>query len=110
MGQEAGGERAMFVEQHVRSYVNLRKSHREWGKQSKMAEPRMASGIGSLLSRYLSASAAFFMTCVTLSVAFDASRVGGGDMLLVAILGTDSAGLTQCAWAPPQAPRITKRE
>ena len=52
--------------------------------------------------RYRTAALDLFALCVTLCVAFNASRVGGKEILIAATLGTNSVGDTKCAWDPPQ--------
>ena len=92
---------ATMVERHVATFHALRKPHRRWGKKG---APRVnvRAGTTSLLLRYRTAAKRFLEQCPTLSVALDASRVGGKDVLLVAILGTAETGEQRVCWAPPR--------
>ena len=91
---------ATFVEAHVRSFHCLRKTHRRWGKKP---APRVCvqHARGKELCRYMDAGRRFMASCETFAVACDAFRIGGKDILLVAILGFQDA---RCSimWAPPQ--------
>ena len=101
LGNDAGLPAATFVEGHVRSFHALRRPHKRWGKKGPPLV-QVSSTVGKELSRYLEASRGFLATCTSLSVACDASRVGGKDVLLVAILGIQSNGCAKVLWAPPQ--------
>ena len=100
-GQEGAGEPAYSPEGHVQAFKRLRTQHRRWGKKTKQATPAVDRGRGAQLSRYLAASKDFFGRRSSLTVALDASRVGGKDLLLAAVLGCTGTE-TKCAWAPPQ--------
>lgn len=96
---------ATFVEQHVAAFQKLRKTPRKWGKRGP-PRPSVFRGTHSLLLRYRDAAKRFLEKCPRLCVALDASRVGGKDVLLVAILGTAEDGSQKAAWAPPQVPAL----
>lgn len=99
----SAGEAATFVEQHVESFHRLRKHKKRDAKNPKAAKMNLRRTTSAFLMRYQMAAKAFLSQCPVISVALDASRVGGKDVLLVAILGTSEAGETKVAWAPPQA-------
>ena len=86
----------------VHSYLHLRKKHKRWGKK---AAPKVSvkSGMHKVLSRYLAASQDHFKQCESVCIAMDASRVGGKDLLLLALFGTTKAGVSRACRAPPQA-------
>ena len=83
-GEEDNTKQATFVEGHIASFHLLRKNHKTWGKA------RVATG--PILRRYREASRSFLRECRCMSLACDASRIVGKDVLLVACLGTASDG------------------
>ena len=89
-----GSEDATFLEQHVRSFISLRRTRKKWGSQS-VPRPNVRAGAHMILSRYLSAYKEFFSInkVKTLSIAFDASRVGGREILLCTLMGTSADGV-----------------
>ena len=60
------------------------------------------SGRQMVVSRYTVASKDFFSRCMCVSIAADGSRIGGKEVLLVAVLGTTAFGEVKVCWAPPQ--------
>ena len=101
-GIQEDGERDTFVEAHCRSFIRLRKRRSLWGNKPQKA-PSLNRGTGAMLSRYRAACVDCFSHCLSLGVALDGSRVGGKEMLLIVIVGTNPEGETKCVWAPPQA-------
>ena len=107
LGSE-GGEAATFIDQHVRAYLSLRKPLRR--KDGRLAPKFSAQGgIQQILVRYLDAARHFFAPdrMSALSIAVDGSRVGGKDVFLIAIFGTDRDGVSKAAWGPPQVGTIS---
>ena len=103
-GEDAGSDPTPFVEANVKHYLRLRKRHRKWGKKLKPAKPSAQRGVSMILSRYLATSQQFFSVenCSNIVISCDASRVGGREVLLVALLGTSHSGDTRVCWAPLQ--------
>ena len=97
----------MFIGAHVASFKAFRKKHRRWSKKSQ-PEPRAGTAVASVMSRYLAASRTFFdpAQISVLSLACDASRVSGKEIMLVVLLGTRHDGETRACWAPPQVIQV----
>lgn len=106
LGQGGGAtgstDLAVVPEAHNRSFKALRKQHTRWGKK-KAAQPNIERGRRVMLCRYQAACKDHFSKCSSITVALDGSRVGGREMLLVIVFGTDGEGNSFAAWAPPQA-------
>ena len=94
-GIQEDGERATFVEAHCRSFLRLRKRRSRWGNKPHKA-PSLNRGTGAMLSKYRAVCVDFFSHCLSLGVALDGSRVGGEEMLLIVIVGTNPEGDTKC--------------
>ena len=90
-----------YIHGFAKNFAALRKKHKRWGKKS-APKVEVDAAVGLELSRYLDASQTFLRQCISISVAFDASRIGGKDVLLVAVLGSTGDKSLIC-WAPSQA-------
>ena len=101
-GVDPEGEPPTFVEQHVRSFHKLRKTHKRWGIKTKPCKITVDRGVGMTLVRYHAACKGFLQNCFCINVACDVSRIGGKDVLLVSLLATDTCGEARVCWAPPQ--------
>ena len=107
-GASGSSETAVFPEQHSRSFTLLRKRHKLWGKKKRGAPLQVASSRRCMLVRYRQASLDHFKQCQCISVALDGSRIGGKEVVLFMLTGTNAQGVTLSAWAPPQAPTEKK--
>ena len=109
-GQGADSEvpPANLVTAHVAAFHRLRKPHRRWGKKQRRPRVSFRKGMWGILTRYQDASRSFLRDCAQLALACDASRVGGKDVFLVVVLGTNNSGETRVCWAPPQVPRLAQ--
>ena len=106
-GEQAEERGDVFIGAHVASFKAFRKKHRRWSKKSQ-PEPRAGTAVASVMSRYLAASRTFFdpAQISVLSLACDASRVSGKEIMLVVLLGTRHDGETHACWAPPQVIQV----
>ena len=97
-----------LVATRVVAFHRLRKPHRRWGKKQRRPRVSFRKGMWGILTRYQDASRSFLRDCAQLALACDASRVGGKDVFLVVVLGTNNSGETRVCWAPPQVPRLAQ--
>ena len=95
-------EAATLVEAHHISFLRLRKTRKRWGNTKVQFQPPLSSTTVSILARYRQASNGFCCRCQSISVAMDASRAGGKDLILRMLVGTNPEGDPRCCWAPPQ--------
>lgn len=93
---------APHVEAAARDFCRLRKKHKRWSKR-RQPVPGIGAAQGRMLSRYLEACKCFLRTCTEINIACDGSRVGGKEILLVAVLAKNKDGVLKTMWAPPQA-------
>ena len=92
---------AHIVAAHVAAFTRLRKPHKRWGKQK---DPKHKAHIGQRmqLCRYLESCRSFLKDCHEFCIAYDASRIGGKEVLLLVLLATSHNEHTKACWAPPQ--------
>ena len=107
MGEGCGkssssANRAAFPAQHMRSFLSLCKGRLK--SKKKAIQPTVVQG--SILSRYLHLGTSLFLTARDVSIAGDASRIGGKDMQLFLITAKMPNGEWISMWAPPQVHRI----
>ena len=94
-------EVATNVNTHVNAFRRLRKPHRRWGKQA--ASHSVDTGQGLMMTRYLESCRSFLKNCHQYTIAYDASRIGGKEVLLLVLVATCCvSGHTRACWAPPQ--------
>lgn len=83
-------------------FLTAGQTHKRWGKQ-KATQHSAIRGQRLMLSRYLESCRSFLKNNHEFTIAYDASRIGGKEVLLLVLLATcNVSGHTKACWAPPQ--------
>lgn len=102
-GGDCSDHRAVFIEQHARTYLALKRGTKDRPPREKAARLNVERVRADQLLRYMHQAREFFKGCHHLAMSIDGTRIGRHELNAVILTGTNLAGETLAAWCPPQA-------